>query len=360
MEYTAEEVNGGLKSILQNLLIWIDPDNTIDPDYSHILYSSPSRQGPTIGFIDPVLIQYSDPLKRVLLNSARDANPFFHLYEALWMLNGNNDVESLKYFTSKIADLASDDGITFNGAYGYRWRNGRINGGRIDQLWYLADHLQRVPTSRRAVLQMWNTQDDMYRIDTSKDVCCNLSVIFVIRNGCLDMTVTNRSNDLIWGMLGANYVHFTILQEYMAARIGVKVGVYNHFTTNLHFYTERHPYSYLNDIDNIYSFDADRYGMGLVSFLDSYVPVPLCKDLRTFDKELEVFVANNSKHTGLGGMYMEPFLQTVAQPMMDVYHLYKAGNTAKAMEFCNSIKDMAWQYACREWLEVRANAKSGS
>ena len=111
MEYTAEEVNGGLKSILQNLLIWIDPDNTIDPDYSHILYSSPSRQGPTIGFIDPVLIQYSDPLKRVLLNSARDANPFFHLYEALWMLNGNNDVESLKYFTSKIADLAIDDGM---------------------------------------------------------------------------------------------------------------------------------------------------------------------------------------------------------------------------------------------------------
>jgi hypothetical protein len=35
------------------------------------------------------------------------------------------------------------------------------------------------------------------------------------------MTVTNRSNDLCWGMLGANYVHFTILQEYLAARLGV-------------------------------------------------------------------------------------------------------------------------------------------
>jgi thymidylate synthase len=190
----------------------------------------------------------------VLFNKKRDAPCFFTLFESLWMLAGRNDVAPLDYYNSQIADIASDDGKTFNGAYGYRWRHSTCcqqeyavsDGGGLrkgeyvdrdelsecDQLAIIIDQLRRNPESRRCVLQMWNCEDDLLKIDETKDCCCNVCVFFSLRNGevvnvggvpvyldasragdiplvtpplrYLDMTVVNRSNDMIWGMLGAN------------------------------------------------------------------------------------------------------------------------------------------------------------
>jgi thymidylate synthase len=202
-----------------------------------------SRNGKVIRFKAPVTIRYSQPTERVLFNENRDANPFFHIYEALWMLAGRNDVAPLVYYNSQMKQF-SDDGYQFNGAYGYRWRHGYAGVKKItvgeamhkdyvgynqDQLSILINHLKENPNSRRAVLNMWNVQDDLMQIESSKDVCCNLNVVFEIRKeythqsfpvkeapietSYLDMTVFNRSNDLVLGSLGANYVHFTILQH---------------------------------------------------------------------------------------------------------------------------------------------------
>ena len=51
-----------------------------------------SRNGPVIVFPDPVTTVYAKPCERVMFWSERDANPAFHLYEALWMLAGRDDV----------------------------------------------------------------------------------------------------------------------------------------------------------------------------------------------------------------------------------------------------------------------------
>src|SRR5690606_25634418 len=112
-------------------------------------------------------------------------------------LAGRNDVAPLAYYNSRMTEF-SDDGETFNGAYGYRWRHGKIDGESpvwserndlnvkgghgIDQLQILIQHLKTNPNSRRAVLQMWNVEDDLLKVDSSKDVCCNLSACFSIRN----------------------------------------------------------------------------------------------------------------------------------------------------------------------------------
>ena len=47
-----------------------------------------SRNGPVLEFPEPVLICYNRPVERVLFYPSRDANPFFHLMEGLWMLVG--------------------------------------------------------------------------------------------------------------------------------------------------------------------------------------------------------------------------------------------------------------------------------
>ncbi len=349
-----------------------------------------SRVGDVLMIEEPMTITYEKPLERVLFNQARDCNPFFHLYESLWMLAGRNDVEPLKYYSSKIGDIASDDGKVFNGAYGYRWRQSDIETGesyegysergRTDQLKILIDHLKRVPGSRRAVLQMWNVESDLLKLETTKDVCCNLSVLFSIRSekpakkdlveessgrvmgsmvtgpntNYLDMTVTNRSNDMIWGMLGANVVHFSFLQEYMAACIGVEVGVYNQFTNNLHVYVENnggfHPEKWLESDDNYDRHAGDPYER------DNWKPFPLVRDPVMFDREVCEFVEENSgkpTHETVCQEWAEPFLQNVAQPMCAAWNFYKAKRFEEALAWCEQIAADDWRVACTNWMLKR-------
>lgn len=189
-----------------------------------------SRNGPVILSPQPVTTFYRKPIERVLFWPARDANPFLHLYESLWMLAGRNDVQPLTQYAKQFMEY-SDDGKTLHGAYGHRWRHHF----EVDQLSYIAEALASNKDDRRCVLQMWSARDDLGR--KGKDVPCNLTVSFHVNvNGSLDMTVFNRSNDLIWGAMGSNVVCFSFLQEYLALKIGIPMGHYWQISTNWHAY----------------------------------------------------------------------------------------------------------------------------
>lgn len=672
----------------------------------------PSRNGDVLQIDEPVTITYRKPTRRVLFNPVRDANPFFHVYEALWMLAGRNDVAPLTYYNSRMREF-SDDGETLNGAYGYRWRE-------ANQLDIIVDHLKVDPTSRRAVLQMWNVEDDLLKLghyepckergcvngkwqnarglamlaegadcpicrgagkrlkDFSKDVCClapevkfrspegdtdiaslagrfqsesgfkfpvysidtvtgdqqicwmtnawktgvkpvfkvsfddgssvrmtadhkvfrktkmfdgkrcigikvdevtvgdlsvgdrllatlsedsaartnvggyrqykrnvfrntggrnmalehreyvrlfqplldghlvhhengnkldnrlsnltqmvnrdhyrmgktgqdnphcrmsaddkvargrkhsasiraywdgvpadvrsammthkknrtpeqeqliadfrgsrsnhkvvgieragvtpvydftvpgrhnavlsngvvvhncNLSVMFSLRNveseptilpdhanpgrhntmttirRHLDMTVTNRSNDLIWGLLGANVVHFSFLQEYLAARLGVEVGRYNQFTNNLHVYTERwKPEEWLayreSGYDGWESFDSLTHRFS--TYPEGVEPFPLVKDPIAFDRELPLFVKRFSGKLPpeeLAAQWSEPFFNDVAQPMLIAFSCAKEGDYHSALLGMEEIAAQDWRVVATQWLERRANRR---
>lgn len=373
----------------------------------------PSRVGDTLQVLEPVTVSYQKPLERVLFNSVRDANPFFHLFESLWMLAGRNDVAPLAFYSSGIADVASDDGRTFNGAYGYRWRTAARDveaDWSVDQLNVLINHLHQKPESRRAVLQMWNVEDDLLKIDATKDVCCNTAAYFSIRRqekthdwpidklqrkvdqeyelaGCarrdgdmldsarhlanvnlyregyiernsyLDMTVTNRSNDMIWGMLGANVVHFSFLQEYVACALGVEVGVYNQFTNNLHVYLSNwKPKEWL------------RTKMGYGSTYPHIHPesnrIPLVRDRETFDREVVKFVECCYGRTNANGAlgfeacsFTEPFLKEIASKLCLAFLAYKRQDYLTALQLVERVKSADWQIAGREWITRRLEKK---
>lgn len=353
----------------------------------------PSRYGEVMCIEEPVIVTYTHPTERVLFNTARNANPFFHLYEALWMLAGRNDVAPLTYYNSRMVEF-SDDGKEFNGAYGYRWRHSQVpdhqnweNGDGVDQLNILINHLKAKPESRRAVLQMWNVEDDLLKVDTSKDVSCNLSVCFSVEQGMcrmcnglagpdspvpthhdtpdgtcpackgtphnqpryLNMTVFNRSNDLIWGMLGANVVHFSILQEYMAAHLGLDVGKYNQVSNNLHVYTKNwEPERWLAD-DDLRPKVSVPYPSGF----------PLIKDPAQFEGEIYDFVEQNvSNDKGLVAQYYkEPFLDKVALPMFTAFHFFKDKDFQAAFHWIDWVEAKDWQLAGRQWLERRRDKK---
>jgi hypothetical protein len=88
---------------------------------SGLVVKRDSRNGPVLQFAEPFCIKYQRPTQRVVFWEERDANPFFHLFESLWMIAGRNDVAYPARYSSNIAQF-SDDGHTFHGAYGYRWR----------------------------------------------------------------------------------------------------------------------------------------------------------------------------------------------------------------------------------------------
>lgn len=315
-----------------------------------------SRVGDVLQVSYPFLLTYRNPLQRVLFNNIRDSNPFFHLFESLWMLAGRNNVAPLAYYSSNVAKVASDDGKTFNGAYGYRWRHpsgiamtyhDAVN--EKDQLPIIIDQLKRKPDSRRAVLSMWNVDDDLLKIDVTKDVCCNTHAYFLLRKAAdgyvLDMTVCNRSNDLIWGMLGANVVHFSFLQEYLAAHIGVGVGHYHQFTNNLHVYTARwEPKAWLGDMTPDYYTEAPP----LPTF-------PLVQDPARFDLELPIFVNDYLGESKLltDVRCQEPFLAKVAWSAACAFRAHKARDYKAALYWLGEIEAGDWRVVCTNWIQKR-------
>lgn len=318
-------------------------------------YQTDSRNGPVLRCAEPMSITYYKPMQRVLLNRQRDCNLFFHLFESLWMLAGHNDVAPLAYYNSNIANY-SDDGKTFHGAYGHRWR--QFFGW--DQLHGICAELKKNPGSRRCVLQVWNacgtirqrrkvlTDDFWLGVTGGKDVPCNTQAYFDIRptdnGGVLDMTVCNRSNDLIWGMLGANVVHFSMLQEYMAACIGVKVGHYTQFSNNLHVYEDKwQPKKWLSE------YHRTMHSQPELAYDKFKQLMPLVSRPEIFDQEVEEFIDNKDWTRN----WQEPFLQKVASPMCWAFKLHKAREYTSALKAVELVESDDWQTMGTIWIQQR-------
>ncbi|QDP61584.1 MAG: putative thymidylate synthase [Prokaryotic dsDNA virus sp.] len=321
-----------------------------------------SRNGEVFVADGPVTTMYHYPTQRVIFDPARDANPFFHFMEGLWMIAGRNDVAWPVQFNSTFGQF-SDDGETFHGAYGYRWINHfseqidviepneeideiKLQGkvwAPMNQLAHVVEMLKANPDERRALVTMWSPEDDLgYK---GKDVPCNLSILFSISvHGKLDMTVTNRSNDMIWGAYGANAVHMSMLQEYMAAWIGVPVGRYWQVSNNFHVYTKT-----MDKVTPTLEYQ-DPY-------LSEVKPFPMVNtDIESWGMDLSLFM-----EVGPVPNFQDKFFRKVASPMWETWFTWKdaSGGRTKsqralaALDVAKNIAASDWRKACTEWLERR-------
>lgn len=203
-------------------------------------------RGKKIKEIRPASVEFLNPLKRVTFLRGRRINPFFQLAESLWILSGRSDVGFLELFNKNMKSF-SDDGISFNASYGERIRSYGKNDlhqviyNPIDQLTDCYVKLTADKDTRQAVIVISNPHFDnaKYTIgEKGKDIACNLVITFKLRDSKLNMTVFNRSNDVIWGLFGANIVQFSTLQELLASWLKVGVGSYHHVTDSLHLYLD--------------------------------------------------------------------------------------------------------------------------
>lgn len=310
-----------------------------------------SRNGPVIMFDTPVTTVYERPAERVIFWPVRDANPFFHLIESLWMLAGRRDVETLAVFVARMRNF-SDDGKTFHGAYGYRWR---FQFG-FDQLPRIIEGLRQNRDDRRQVLTMWDPSADLGRV--GKDVPCNLQAIFQVNGlGELDMMVTNRSNDIVWGAYGANAVHFSYLHEFVARAVGVPQGKYRQVSANFHAYKD-----VLDKVRSIADFAEDPFTPPAFRVArDPYAagefePYPLMSiPWPQWLAELDMFLS-----VGPVMGIKDPFFRRVLAPMALAHAAYRENRGdaryEKALEQLQACRAEDWKRAGEEWINRRWEA----
>lgn len=338
-----------------------------------------SRAGPVLVSPVPVVTVYSHPRERVLFSPLRDANPFFHLAESLWMLAGRGDAAFLNRFIANFGQRFAEPDGRVHGAYGFRWREAL----GYDQLDYIVKMLRWNPADRQAVLQMWDGaplmqghfppdkgieargEDDLR--GKWRDRPCNTHVYFRVRSrvvgqdgaatgteSWLDMTVCCRSNDMIMGAYGANAVHFSVLQEYVASMIGVDVGTYFQVSNNFHLYTgdleqltERHSRSH-----SLHSLDIEVRSTAYEGQTLPVRPVRLVDDPGTFMRELVELLAAVDQEGDIENM-CNKFLSLTAWPMFQAHRAYRLKKWDDTRWWGRAIEAPDWRRAAVEWLERR-------
>lgn len=302
----------------------------------------PSRNGDVLVARGPVTTVYENPRERVLFWPERDANPWLHFFDAMWILAGRNDVATLSRFAARMASY-SDDGETLHGAYGYRLRNFY----KFDQLDKAVEMLKKDPWDRRVVLQLWDADEDLGRL--GNDAPCNQQIMLRVVYGRtnernrLNMMVTSRSHDIIWGLYGANAVQFSYIQEYLASRLNLEVGTLTNVSWNYHAYDEVYRKTYRGALRTSTGEVECPYATGEVT------PYPMMAEPTSWDAELQSFMDDPEQ---MIGRWANPFFAEVAQPLW-IAHEQRKKDPVNAMLWARSIVATDWRKAAVEWLERR-------
>ena len=172
-----------------------------------------------------------NPLANTITNKERKWNLEYARAEWQWYLSGDRNITKLGKIYGKIPPIwikMADDEGNVNSNYGYQWQRKR-------QLDAVVRKLKMDKDTRQACVSIYDGKE-MYKYDN--DTPCTYAVQFTIVNNKLDMCVTMRSNDLWYGFCNDQY-QFSMLQQLVASRLDIPVGVYYHFAHNMHLYNNK-------------------------------------------------------------------------------------------------------------------------
>lgn len=173
-----------------------------------------------------VLLQLANPRSR-LSRSAKRSTIVSCLGELAWYLSGSDDEDAIAYYVPQYRRYAVDGKLL--GAYGPRLFGGE-SGGQVSRIISL---LSSRPDTRQAVIQIFHHDDLASEL---LDLPCTCTLQFFVRESRLDLVVTMRSNDAFVGLTHDLFA-FTMIQELVAASLGLELGTYSHFVGSLHLYS---------------------------------------------------------------------------------------------------------------------------
>lgn len=204
------------------------------------------------------------------------------LYELLWFLQGNTNVDYLHQHGVTIWDEWADSQGNLGPIYGHQWRSWPTpNGGSIDQITQVIQQIKTNPDSRRLIVSAWNVGE----LDQMALPPCHVLFQFYVAHGKLSCQLYQRSGDVFLGV-PFNIASYALLTTLVAQVCGLQVGEFIHTLGDAHLYNNhleqaqlqltriprRLPMLKVNPaVKNIFSFQYDDFQ------IEEYDPYPSIK-----------------------------------------------------------------------------------
>ena len=204
------------------------------------------------------------------------------IYELLWFLRGDTNIQYLHDHKVTIWDEWADANGDLGPIYGRQWRSwGCADGHKVDQISNLIEQIKSNPDSRRLLVSAWNVGE----VDQMALPPCHILFQFYVAQGRLSCQLYQRSADIFLGVPFniASYALFTMM---IAQACGLKPGDFVHTFGDAHIYNNHIeqcrlqltreprplPVMHINpDKHDVFSFDYDDFQ------LEGYDPHPHIK-----------------------------------------------------------------------------------
>ena len=161
------------------------------------------------------------------------------IYELLWFLRGDTNIQYLKDHGVSIWDEWADQDGNLGPVYGHQWRSwpastskaGHSEGETIDQIAWVQNEIRTNPQSRRLVVSAWNVAD----VPGMALPPCHLLFQFYVAGDRLSCQLYQRSADMFLGV-PFNIASYALLTMMMAKVTGLKPGEFVHTLGDVHLY----------------------------------------------------------------------------------------------------------------------------
>ena len=155
------------------------------------------------------------------------------IYELLWFLRGDTNIQYLHDHNVTIWDEWADENGDLGPVYGKQWRSWEAPDGRvIDQITNLIEQLKRNPDSRRLIVSAWNPAD----VDQMALPPCHTMFQFYANDGQLSCQLYQRSADVFLGV-PFNIASYALLTMMVAQVCGLQAKEFVHTFGDAHIYS---------------------------------------------------------------------------------------------------------------------------
>ncbi len=164
------------------------------------------------------------------------------VYELLWLLSGDTNIEYLKNNGVNIWNEWADENGDLGPVYGAQWRNWANEG--IDQISIAVNEIKTNPTNRRIIVSAWNpsvlpdtTKSFSENVANGKAALppCHAWFQFYVTEGKLSCQLYQRSADVFLGV-PFNIASYALLTMMMAQVCNLEVGDFVHTFGDVHIY----------------------------------------------------------------------------------------------------------------------------
>jgi thymidylate synthase len=154
------------------------------------------------------------------------------IYELLWFLKGDTNIQFLNEHKVRIWDEWADENGDLGNIYGYQWRSWPApNGESIDQISQIIDSIKNNPNSRRHIVSAWNVAD----LKNMALPPCHILFQFYVAHGKLSLQLYQRSADIFLGV-PFNIASYAMLLKMVAQVTGLKPFEFIHTLGDAHIY----------------------------------------------------------------------------------------------------------------------------